>query len=163
MSSFVIWLPPHDGRRVKILFSFVIFAFAGSGCHGVVSSRYGTLEVFFFWTAPMAQLVSLPSSRLWAKPTMVCSPCRVSAVPAFAPQSRSHAPGDDDAAATLHDARSVLGSCTFNTAAGAREHASTGSQTLQTFHMETFERMRLVSGPGRCEAQARERRERLGR
>ena len=56
---------------------------------------------------------------------------------AFAPQSRSQTLGDDDdAAATPHHARSVPGSLTGNTAAGAREHASTGSQTLQTFHME---------------------------
>ena len=33
---------------MKILFSFVIFAFARSGCHGAALSRYGTLEVFFF-------------------------------------------------------------------------------------------------------------------
>ena len=44
MHSFVIWLPPLDGRRAIFLFSFVIFAFEGGGCCVVVSSRSGTLD-----------------------------------------------------------------------------------------------------------------------
>ena len=44
MRSWVIWLPPLVGRRAIFLFSFVIFAFAGGGRCGVVSSGSGTLD-----------------------------------------------------------------------------------------------------------------------
>ena len=42
MHSFVIWLVLLVGRRATFLFFIVIFAFAGSGRCGAVSSRSGT-------------------------------------------------------------------------------------------------------------------------
>ena len=48
---FVVWLPPHVGRRATFLFSFVIFAFAGSGRCGAVSSVSGTLDGTLFDSA----------------------------------------------------------------------------------------------------------------
>ena len=44
MHSLVIWLSPLVGRRAIYLFSVVIFAFAGDGRCGVVSSGSGTLD-----------------------------------------------------------------------------------------------------------------------
>ena len=61
MSSFVNWLPPHVGRRVILLFSFVIFAFARSGRCGTVSSGSRTLDGTFFDSAYDTTL-SLPFS-----------------------------------------------------------------------------------------------------
>ena len=44
MHSLVIWLSPLVARRAFFLFSVVIFAFAGGGRCGVVSSGSGTLD-----------------------------------------------------------------------------------------------------------------------
>ena len=71
-----------------------------------------------------------------AQPTRVCSPCRVSAISSICSSSapsgfwRRRQRGRDP-----HLARSVPGSSTGDTAAGARELASTGTQTLQTFYV----------------------------
>ena len=51
MSSVVIWLPSHVGRRVILPLSFVIFAFAKHGGCGAVSSRSGTLDGTLFDSA----------------------------------------------------------------------------------------------------------------
>ena len=51
MHSLVIWLPPLVGRRAMYLFSVVIFAFAGGGRCGAVSSRSGTLDGTLFDSA----------------------------------------------------------------------------------------------------------------
>ena len=62
MFSCVIWLPPHVGRRVILLFSFVIFTFARSGRCGTVSSGSRTLDGTFFDSACDTTL-SLPFFR----------------------------------------------------------------------------------------------------
>ena len=49
--EFVIWLPPLVERRGIFLLSFVIFAFAGSGRCGAVSSMSGTLNRTLFDSA----------------------------------------------------------------------------------------------------------------
>ena len=63
MHSFVIWLPLLVGRSAIFLFSFVIFALAGSGRCGAVSSRSGTLDGTFFDSADDTQLISLSFFR----------------------------------------------------------------------------------------------------
>ena len=137
MSSCVIWLPPHFGRRVKILFSFVIFAFAGSGCYGVVSLGYGKLEFFFFLNSAYGKSRFVAQLPLAGQVDEGLLPCRVSVSSSICPSIALSGSWRRRRRSRNPPPRSTVpGSFTFNTAAGAREHASTGSQTLQTFHME---------------------------